>query len=163
MDSSRNSTPAADTLYEYYADLLYRLAYSQLSSAADAEDAVSDVFVKYLQSAPVFSDREHEKAWLIRVLINHCKDLHRRRSIRVYTPLEEVADLAGTDPEDSELLHAVQRLPEHNRLAVLLHYFEGFSLEETAAIQRTTVAAVKMRLMRSRSQLKSLLKGADGS
>lgn len=159
MERSRTNKPTIEEIYTRYADLLYRLAFTHLSSASDAEDAVSDVFVKYLQNAPEFRDEEHEKAWFIRVLINRCNDLHRHKAVRAYTPLESVAELAAASEEDSELLHAVQKLPEKNRTAILLHYFEGFSLEEVASVQETTVAAVKMRLMRSRAMLKNHLKG----
>jgi len=155
-------TPDAERIYARYADLLYRLASAHLASNADAEDVVSDVFVKFLQTKPVFRDAEHEKAWLIRVLLNQCNDLHRRKSIRAWTPLDAVADLAAEEKQDSDVMAAVQRLPEKNRAAVLLHYFEGYSLEETASLLQTTEAAVKMRLMRSRSLLKSHLKGAEG-
>ena len=155
-------TPETERIYAQYADLLYRLAFTHLASGEDAEDAVSDVFVKYLQNPPAFRDKEHEKAWFIRVLVNRCNDLHRRRTIRAWTPLESVDHLSGEEKPESELLAAVKKLPEKNRIAVLLHYFEGYSLEETANILQTTEAAVKMRLMRSRSLLKSHLKGAEG-
>lgn len=155
-------TPDAERVYARYADLLYRLAFTHLASAEDAEDAVSDVFVKFLQNPPAFRDDEHEKAWFIRVLINQCNDLHRRRNIRAWTPLESVTHLGSAEEKESDVLSAVRRLPEKNRIAVLLHYFEGYSLEETAHLLQTTEAAVKMRLMRSRSLLKSHLKGAEG-
>ena len=161
MDISRIDPPSAEQIYDRYADMLYRLAFTSLSSGTDAEDAVSDVFVKYLQNPPSFHNQEHEKAWFIRVLLNHCSDLHRRKAVRAYTPLEEVANLSAAPEKDSHLLTAVQKLPEKNRTAVLLHYFEGFSLEEIAQILQTTQAAVKMRLMRSRSLLKNYLKGAE--
>ena len=159
-----NTSGAPDTerIYARYADLLYRLAFTHLSSAADAEDAVSDVFVKYLQTQPAFLSEDHEKAWFIRVLINQCNDMHRRKAVRAWTPLDAVAEVAAAEEKDSGLLAAVQRLPEKNRIAVLLHYFEGYSLSETAQLLQTTEAAVKMRLMRSRSLLKSHLKGAEG-
>lgn len=162
MDASQNHSKTIESVYSRYADMLYRLAYSHLSSAHDAEDAVADVFVKYIQSQPLFRDESHEKAWLIRVLINQCKDQQRRSAVRAYTPLEDVAQIKSAPEESKELLQAVQRLPEKNRTAMLLHYFEGFSLEETAAILKTTVPAVKMRLMRGRTALKSLLKGGRG-
>ena len=151
-----------DIVYERYADMLYRLAYTHLGSAHDAEDAVSDVFVKYLQTSPTFRNEEHEKAWFLRVLINRCHDLHRRKTLRTCTSLDEVAEIAATDTKDTELLDAVMKLPENIKSAILLHYFEGFSLEEIAKILQTSEAAVKMRLMRGRTMLKKQLKGDMG-
>lgn len=159
MANRTNRNNPIDTAYAKYADQLFRLAYAQLSSAHDAEDAVADVFVRYLDTSPVFRDAEHEKAWLIRVLLNRCRDIHRRKSVRAYTPLEEVCSLAAPQEGSMEILEQIQTLPEKNRTAMLLHYFEGFSLEETARILHTTVSAVKMRLMRGRAALQSTRKG----
>ena len=156
-------TPDTDLLYQRYADLLYRLAFTHLGASHDAEDAVAEVFVKYLQTKPEFRSENHEKAWFIRIMLNHCNDLHRKKAVRLYTPLEDVTDLAAAAPEDSELLEAVKKLPEKIRTAVLLHYFEGYCLEESAAILQTSAAAVKMRLMRGRAMLKHHLKGEHGS
>ena len=149
-------------VYERYADMLYRLAYTHLGSVHDAEDAVSDVFVKYLQTAPSFRSQEHEKAWFLRVLINHCNDLHRRRTLRVCASLDEVAEIAAADAKDKHLLETVMALPDNLKSAILLHYFEGFSLNEIAKILQTTEAAVKMRLKRGRAMLKDQLKGDMG-
>lgn len=159
MDASQNHLDFIESVYSRYSDMLFRLAYAQLNSKHDAEDAVADVFVKYLSARPVFKDLEHEKAWFIRVLLNKCKDMMRRKCVRAYTPLDDVVQTAATPEESKALLDAVLQLPEKSKTAILLHYFEGFSLEETAIILKTTVSAVKMRLMRGRTALKPLLKG----
>lgn len=152
----------SQVVYERYADMLYRLAYTHLGSAHDAEDAVSDVFVKYLQTTPTFRNEEHVKAWFLRVLINRCNDLHRHRALRVCTPLDEVAEIAAADTKDKHLLETVMALPENIKSAIVLHYLEGFSLNEIAKILQTTEAAVKMRLKRGRAMLKDNLKGDMG-
>ena len=69
------NTQEIDTIFERYCDTVYRLAYSYLKNAADAEDVVQDVFVKRMQCSKKFRDEEHEKAWLLRVTINRAKDL----------------------------------------------------------------------------------------
>ena len=161
MGQYNTPKPTIEMIYTRYADMLFRLAYTHLSSQSDAEDAVSDVFVRYMQNAPDFQDQEHEKAWFVRVLINRCNDLYRKKTVRAYTPLEEVTHVEHVDGESSEVLTAVQQLPEKYRTAVLLHYFEGFSVNEIAKIQNTSAASVKMRLMRSRNLLKAHLEGAE--
>jgi len=148
--------------YKTYADLLYRLALSHLAHPEDAMDAVQDVFVKYSTSSPAFRDKEHERAWLIRVTINRCHDLQRRRAIRRYEPLEDHADLADTaENTRPAVLEAVDTLPESQRDPVVLHYLEGFSIEETARILRLSVSAVKMRLSRARDALRNAF-GKEG-
>jgi len=158
MDASRNHCAEIETLYTKYADMLYRLAVMQMRSCHDAEDAVADVFMKYMTYLPSFKDPSHEKAWFIRVLLNKCNDLHRRNSVRAYTPLEDVVNISA-EFKETDVLEQVSLLPEKHRSMILLHYFEGFSMEEIAVILKTTPAAAKMRLMRARNALKPLLKG----
>ena len=74
-------------VYATYADMLYRLSLSILRSSADAEDAVQNAFCRYLDRAPDFRDSEHEKAWLLRVTINQCKNLTSARSPRYFLSL----------------------------------------------------------------------------
>ena len=71
-------------MFEWYMNLLYRLCYSILLVREDAEDAVQDVFLKYYRKQPTFADEDHEKAWFIRVAVNHCKDVLRRRKLREF-------------------------------------------------------------------------------
>ena len=63
-----------------YGDMLYRLCFVMLRNTADAEDAVQETFIAYTTKSPVFSDKEHEKAWLLKVASNKCRDLLRFRN-----------------------------------------------------------------------------------
>ena len=140
-----------------YADTLQKLAFTYLHSVADAEDVAQDVFMKLLMKKPHFQDREHEKAWLIRVTINACKD-RLRRAERGVLPIEEalaVEEKGG----DSELLNEVMMLPEKYRTVIHLHYYEGYSVREIAALLRRPVGTVATHLTRGRQQLKRQLEG----
>ena len=87
-----------------------------------------------------------------------CRDLQRRNAVRRYTPLEDAEHIASPeDSETSELLAAVRSLPDKLHEVVVLHYLEGFSVEETARCLRISVSAVKMRLTRGRQAIKALL------
>ena len=147
------------TAYNAYADLLYRVALSHLRSHEDAMDAVQDVFLKLHTTRKQFRDAEHERAWLLRVTVNRCHDLARRQSIRAYTPLDDVAHLAAETDERPAVLLEIDRLPITLKSAVVLHYLEGFSVEETASILKLSASAVKMRLSRARDILRSALQG----
>lgn len=161
MGSSNLQTADVTATYKRYADMLYRLAYSILLSKEDAEDTVAEVFYKYMRKAPQFRDMEHEKAWFIRVTVNHSRDIQRKRVVRSYTPLDEVLDLSSQEPETVSLFEEVLALPDKYRTVCMLHYFEGFKVEEIASVLRITKAAVKMRLMRCREMLKTMLEGED--
>lgn len=159
---SGSHTDVIEYAYHEYADVLYRIALTYTRNREDAEDAVHDAFVTYIEKAPRFSDDAHERAWLVRVTINKCLDAKRRHKIRQYTPLEEAdvrAETAVTDELPSELSYALDRLPDKLRIVTVLHYFEGFSVKEVAAMTSTTASAVKMRLARAREMLKEALGG----
>ena len=146
------SPQAAQDAVEAHGDRLFRLCFVLLGSSADAEDAVQETLLKYLQSAPIFETAEHEKAWLLRVAANHCRDVYRRRTRHPQTSLEEL-DLAAPGTESRELLDALMTLPEKFRVVLVLHYVEGYRVEEVAKIIGRTPSAVKMRLQKGRRLL----------
>ena len=132
---------------EEYGSTLYRICLVSLGNIADAEDAVQDTFLKYIQKAPAFESGEHEKAWLIRVALNTCKDIirHRRPQIDI-----ETVQQSAPEPESGEVTAALMTLPEKFRTVLILHYVEGYSVNETAEMIGKTPSAVKMRLQKGR-------------
>ena len=132
---------------EYYGNMLYRICLVSLGSSADAEDAVQDTFLKYIQKAPAFESGEHEKAWLIRVALNTCKDIirHRRPQVDIDTVQQE-----APEPDSGEVTAALMSLPEKFRTALVLHCVEGYTVNEIAKMIGKTPSAVKMRLQKGR-------------
>lgn len=147
---------AFDDIYSTYADMLYRIAVSMLRSSDDAEDAVQNAFCRYLDKAPEFRDREHEKAWLIRVTVNQCKDLMRRRKLRTWLPIEALVDV-GVRPKSTPALDAVSELPEKYKAVVILYHLEEMSIDEIASALSLSPSAVKMRLSRAREMMRELI------
>ncbi len=127
-----------------------------LQSREDAEDVLQDVFVKILSRPFDFNSAEHERAWLVRVTLNRCHDILRKKKIRRYTPLEDIVSLPAEE-KDMSILREVQALPSDKREVVLLRYFEDFSVQQIAEILHITPSAVKMRLARARELLKEIL------
>lgn len=150
-----------EAVYGRYADMLYRLALSHLGVREDAEDAVHDVFEKYINASPDFKDGEHEKAWFVRVTVNLCHDMQRKRARRSHEPLESAHEISYSDSDEPEVFRIVHSLPEKYRAAIVLHYLEGYSVEETARLLRISVSAVKMRLSRGREEIKKTMKGGE--
>ena len=147
---------------EAHGAAVYRLALCRMQNPADAEDVYQDVFLQLLDQPDRDWDSEHMKAWLLRTTVNRCADLHRFRLRRPVLALEDIPELArpGNDRAE-ELWDAVARLPEKLRTAVHLHYAEGYSTEEIAALLEAPAATVRTRLHRARRQLKDLLGGID--
>ena len=152
-------------VYDKYADILFRIALSHLQNQDDSQDAVHDVFVKYMKSKVTFTDDEHERAWFVRVTVNRCYDMLRRKKVRSHIPLEEISELVADESQNPEkvvdIFKCLAVLPEKNKTAIVLHYLEGFSVEEIASTLNVSVSAVKMRLLRGRDLLKNLLDKED--
>lgn len=142
---------------------VYRLALCRMQSVPDAEDVYQDVFLRLLEQEAQDWDAEHTKAWLIRTTLNRCADLHRFRLRRPVLPLEEVPELtdSGAGDEAAVLWAAVASLPEKLRTVVHLHYGEGYSTEELAAMLEVSAATVRTRLYRARERMRQLLGGFD--
>ncbi|MBR3631127.1 MAG: sigma-70 family RNA polymerase sigma factor [Oscillospiraceae bacterium] len=166
--SDRQEQPISMTglsfaVVDKYKDLVYRTALTVTRCHEDAEDILQEVFFRYFRSHPVFETEEHEKAWLLRVTINAGKNLLRSAWIRRRSDAD-VTELAETPqhPENSEVLQAVLSLPEKYRIAIYLHYYEGYSVAEIAALTGRSAAAVGQHLSRGRAKLRKLL-GGDGA
>ena len=143
-------------MVETYSPMLLRAALTRVSTPADAEDAVQDVFLRVLTRRPCFRDREHEKAWLIRATLNRASDIRRRR--RDDVPLEEAVNASARSSDYGPLLSAVRSLPEAYSAVIHLYYYEGYSIKEIASILALPVPTVGTRLARGRERLRSLLK-----
>ena len=142
-----------EAMIQKYGDMLFRTCLVMLQNQPDAEDAVQETVLKYMLKAPVFDSSEHEKAWLLKVAANHCRDLLRFRSRHPQVTLEQLSEYL-TDPENSGILDALMTVPEKYRIVMLLHYVEGYPTDEIAQMIGKTPSAVKMRLQKGRKLLK---------
>ena len=136
-----------------YADLILRLAMTYSLSREDAQDICQDIFLKLLEQKRQFSDLEHEKAFVLRTAINACKDLLRRADRRKTAPLEAAQSIPISEPECGSLLDAIRTLPDHYGTALVLFYYEGYSLSEIARLCGCTPATARKRLSRARKLL----------
>lgn len=155
MDNLASRKPNIEEIYKLYADMLYRVALSELQSDMDAQDAVQDVFIKYMSHNPVFKDSEHEKAWFLRVTVNRCHDMLRSRKVRLKFHSEsETKPVNPASKARQELFEVLASIPEKYKSTVILHCLEGLSLQETADVLGITLSGAKMRLKRARDILK---------
>ncbi|WP_166436788.1 RNA polymerase sigma factor [Enterocloster clostridioformis] len=145
-----------ETAFETYWDKLYRVALIMLKNEYDAEDAVQDTFIKYMTKAPVFREREHEKAWVLKVGMNICKNKIRFHSLHPAIDIDSI-EISGHQKEDEVLITSLVGLPDKYKEVVLLYYIEGYSCKEVGKILRLTESTVKKRLERGRNLLKKEL------
>ena len=149
----------AERLVAQYGSAVYRLAYARTGSREDAEDVTQETFLRLVRSSPVFQDGAHEKAWLLRVAAHCAADVFRAPWRKRDLPLEAAAGASVPPPEepDGGVLAAVLALPEKYRLPVHLFYYEGYSIQETAAILGRRESTVRTQLTRARAMLRERL------
>lgn len=135
-----------------YGDRLYRLCLVMLKNEADAEDAVQETILKYLQKHPKWKDSEHEKAWLLSVATNKCRDMLRFHTRHPQVCIDELKETCS-EIRDNTVLEALMAVPEKYRLVLVLHYVEGYSTAEIGKIIGRTPSAAKMRLQKGRQLL----------
>lgn len=145
-----------------YADMVYRLALSQMKNTTDADDLFQEVFVRLVSHIQDLESWEHVKAWLIRVTINCAKkhyDQYWNKNVDYMEEPERVADDSGGYelPEEHPVRAAVQKLPPKYRLVIHLYYFEERTVAEIAKLTDQKETTVKSQMHRAREMLKDLL------
>ena len=143
-----------------YAEMIYRIALSQLKNIYDAEDAFQEVFVRYIKSNKDFESDEHAKAWLIRVTLNCCKKLRGTAYFRHAAPFDELEEEPSDDGgiEKSEVYCAVMELPPKYRTIIHLFYYEDMPTAEIGRILKMKQSTVASQLHRARNILRQKLR-----
>lgn len=164
----RGHPRAYDELVQRYTEMAFRTAYVVTGSAADAEEAAQDAFVKAHRALPGFRPGAPFRPWLLRIVGNEARN--RRRSAGRRAALELRAAAAGPDApaaspealaeaaEDRRaLLRALEALPDDQRLVVTCRYLLQLSVEETSAALEVPAGTVKSRLARALDRLRDLV------
>lgn len=142
-----------------WGDMVWRLALARTRHIQDSEDVFQEVFSRFFRHQENLDSDEHRKAWLIRCTLN-CTNTLLSARWRTHLPLEEAVTQA-MEPEDREVYQAVLALPRKYRTALHLHYYEGYSVAEIAALTGAREGTVKSWLSRGREKLAAELKGDD--
>lgn len=149
-----------------HGDAVYRLAFARCRNTPDAEDVFQTTFLRFYASPISFGNPEHEKAWLLRVCINACKDLQKSAWRTKVSAMSDEFDAPDTSarkeatPQEEALDEAMQGLSPEQRTVVHLHYFEGFSTGETAQMLGMRSATVRSHLHRARIAMRNALEDA---
>lgn len=135
---------------------VYRLALTYLHSQAEAEDVCHDVFIKMMEHKISISPGK-ERAWLLTVTANECKD--RLRFWRRHKNEELSDSIPAKDTQSLDILEIVMSLPVKERTTIYLYYYEGYSTREIAGILKLSESGVRSRMERARKHLKNKLEG----
>ena len=154
---------AFSALVSQYAGTLYRVAFSVLRNASDAEDAVQEAFLRVLRHREKLGEIRDHRVWLIRIVWNVVLDRKRRAKSRPETDdvaeLDRILPAEGLTAEEraaaaqhrARVLACVEKLPAKEREVLLLSAFEELSSVEIAAVLQITESSVRSRLFRARN------------
>ena len=160
---------AIAVLVDEYAGTLYRVAYSVLRNAADAEDAVQETYLRVLKHRESLAEIRDARVWLVRIVWNVVLDRKRRTKTRPETDdvseMERVLPAHGLTAEErvagaqhhALVVRAVEKLPAKERQVLILSAFEELTSVEIAQVLGTTESTVRSRLFRARNLLSTLL------
>lgn len=134
--------------------VMYRVCRAQLREPHDREDAAQEAILRAWEKRETLRESAYFETWFIRILINACHDIQRRgQRVTAMDVLPEPTP----KPDHRDLYLALMTLDEKQRMCVLLHYIEGYSVREVAGMLGIGESAVKLRLMRGRKKLRELL------
>lgn len=168
---------ALSRLMQTHGDQVLRVCYLYLKDYPQAQDATQTAFLKAWEalSRPSSTTRAifaapasaasapKEKAWMMRIAINTCKNVLKSREFRLYrkaTPLEALPEPACCAPlPDDTVLQAVLSLQEKYRVVIVLHYYQQMPLTDVAHALQLPQATVRTHLHRAQKLLHPLLKG----
>lgn len=139
---------------EQFKPTMFRVAYAILHCEADCEDAASSAVLRGYRYLSTLQSRDGFRSWMLRILKNECFNILYRRQLFEPMPAAEPVELQASD---IDLQRAFARLPARARLALTLHYYEGYSVQEIAAILGEPAGTVKSRMARARERLKKEL------
>lgn len=145
---------------ETYADDIKKTCYIYLTDRTQAEDAMQDTFLKAWRSMPAYERKgiENDRAWLMRIAINTCKDYKRSSWFRHVDKRQEIEVVTATIPSgdttDHELAIDICRLPEKYKQVILLYYYQSMNLREVAHALGLPLSTVQRRLKKAEELLK---------
>lgn len=143
-----------------YADMVRRICFLYVHKREDVEDVFQDVFLKYMQRTEPFMSEEHEKAWILRVAINGCKNLLMSFWHNRISSLDDEL-MAAVPAESRDILQEVLALPHNERTSIYLFYYEGYTVPEIALIRKQKPNTVYSHLHRGRKRLKKVMGGIE--
>ncbi len=144
-------------IYQRHKKTVYQVCFAYMKNPADTEDAVQDTFFKLIKAGPAFETVEHEKAWLIRVAANVCKNMvchwwRKRENIEDFCDIPCLENI-----ETDDVIKTVFELPNRYKAAVYLYYYEGYTSVEIAKLLKKPQSTIRNYLHEARAILRERL------
>lgn len=147
-------------VYKRNADTVYKVCFIYLKgNKANVEDAVQTTFLQMLKKEMIFENENHEKAWLITVASNTCKNMLKRKHNKNISLDEYQIDVASNENKDNKsILEALFNLPDKYKQIIYMHYYEGYSGVEISKMLGIKENTIYSYLSKGREMLKDELK-----
>ncbi len=166
-DAAQDLSAYYGQLYELYATDVLRMCYFYLADRQKAEDVVQDVFVRLMTTNPTLQPGK-EKAWLLKVAMNRCRDLWRGawlKRVVLGGPTFELIpapDEFAQVGDRQEMMNAINKLPAMFKEVILLHYYQGYGISDISEMMDLPEGTISSRLSRARKKLEEvLMKGGE--
>ena len=148
-----------------YGDSVLRMCCVLLKDYHLAEDVAQETFIQVMDKYETLEDPASEKAWIMKIAVNRCKNEMRRRWFKRES-LDSFPELSGKDPyehvdNNDRIFRAIKQLPTKYKEVILLYYYQELSAAEIGTILNINETAVLQRLKRGREKLKKEMEEAD--
>lgn len=136
---------------------MYRIARTILRQDADCADATQEALFRAWKSLPGLRDKSLFEPWLMRILVRECYRLiGRNKQLETFVP--EIHEPQGNWEFGVDMRRALDRLPVHERMVLMLHYTLDYSIKDVASILKIPAGTVKSRLYRGREHMARIWK-----
>lgn len=132
---------------------MYKVAYAYLKNDEDVADAIQDTILSCYENLKSLKQNKYFKTWMIRILINKCKDILKKKNLVTYTDEMPETPFYEEEYASKEWAQVLEPLDNKYRLVILLYYMEGFNIREISEILDMKESTVKSRLQRGRKQI----------
>lgn len=162
----QHDSAAFEVLVRRHTQRFYALAYRTLARKEEAEDAVQDCFLKLWKKPQLWNEKHQAKftTWFYKLVVNRCLDIRKKKKPDRLVFEDEIADTADNQVEtldkqrqQASIEHAIQALPERQRTALNLCFYEELSNQEAADIMGVKLKALQSLLMRAKTNLSQSL------
>jgi RNA polymerase sigma-70 factor (ECF subfamily) len=160
---------AFSELVTRHSDRFYALSYRTLFNQSDAEDVVQESFLKLWRKPSLWQPKKGSQftTWFYRLIVNACYDLNKKKSSQetslIDQDYEQVAEDEGISQQLSDIESALKNLPERQRTALNLCFYEGLTNKEASGIMGIRLKALQSLIMRAKAALKAQLNIAEES
>ncbi|MCS7229934.1 MAG: sigma-70 family RNA polymerase sigma factor [Candidatus Kryptonium sp.] len=167
-DFKNGNISAFDEIVRRYQRKVYLLARRILSNHEDADDVAQEVFIKLFYSLNEFKGESNLFTWIYRITVNECNTILRKRRIREFIPIDEIANLLKLNEtpeqeflnkEEKKLIEkAIEKLPPKQRAVFVMRFFENLDYEEISKILKKPVGTLKANYFHAVKKIQKFIK-----